>query len=122
MYESKDPLLLFNNGTLRNEINFKDMCPLKQKKQTVRVAFDQGWFMAVDNQTNEFVETGEWDMSQALAISGLYTTIPFHWEILKLFFTIHNIAPTWTDGKGQSVIYHQGNRTYSGIVGKVSIE
>ena len=119
-----DSLFIFCNGTLRDEMNFKDMCPLKKRQKSARIAFDQGMQIAVDNQTNELVETGWWwDMSLALKLSGGYNQIPFDWEILKLFFIVNNIAPTWIDCKGVDGggWYYEENGTWSGMVGKVCI-
>ena len=120
--EVEDPLFMFHNGTFhRNEMNFKDMCPVTQKEQIARVAFDQGMLVAVDNQTNELVETGGWDMSRSLVLSGGYSMIPWDWEILKLFFTVNNIVPTWIDCKGVDGggLYYKENGSWSGTVGKV---
>ena len=102
-------------------MNFKDMCPVKQKEQIVRVGFDQGWQVTVDNQTNEFVETGRWEMSKSLMRSGGESQIPWDWEILKLFFTVNNIVPTWVDCKGVDGggLYYKENGSWSGYVGKV---
>ena len=86
-----DPLFMFHDGTLRDEMNFKDMCPMKQKQKSARIAFDQGYGIVVDNQTNEMVETGWYDTSMALADSHLNSQIPRNWEILKLFFIVNNI-------------------------------
>ena len=94
------------------------MCPLKQKEKSARIAFDQGVYIGVKNQTNEMVETGYyWDMSWSLVDSHLFSNIPYDWEILKLFFILNNIVPTWIDCKGVDTLYYKDkNGTWSGCM------
>ena len=113
------PFSMFKNGTFkRNSYNFKDMCPLKQREQSAGIAFDQGRVMGVNNQTNELVETGYWDMSRSLVRSGGYTYIPLDWEIVKLFFTVNNIVPTYLDCWYDAAC---NNRSWEGPIGKVCL-
>ena len=115
------PFTMFNNGSFqRNTVNFHDICPVTQNRKSIRIAFDQGVLIAVNNQTNEMVETGErWDMSVSLVESGGRSVIPREWEIIKLFLWVNNIVPTWVDCKGVGTLYYKENKTWSGLVGKV---
>ena len=111
-------MFMFHNETLfRDKLNFKDMCPLTQKEQIARIAFNQGFGIVVDY--HEMSETGKQDMSWSLVRSGGNTKIPRDWEILKLFFTVNNIVPTWIDCTGVDTLYSKENGSWSGRIGKV---
>ena len=64
----------------------------KPEKQLVRIAFDPGWFIDVDDQTNELEE---WDISTSLIMSGSFPSISQSWEELKIFLDNYNIVPKW---------------------------
>ena len=77
----------------------------KPEKQLVRIAFDPGFYMSVDNQTNELRTSGSslngwaWDVSESSMVwSGTTTQIVFEWEILKTFFDNYNVVPKWILG------------------------
>ena len=116
-----DPFFLFNNGSQKNEMNFKDVCPIKQKPQFARITFNQGVNLLVDKETDEMVETGKWDVSNTLLRSGVHSMILRDWELLKLFFNVYNINPIWLPGnssKGDGLYDHQKGH-WSGPAGKV---
>ena len=115
-----DPLLLFNNGSVHTRVhsnlNFKNMCPLKQRERVARIAFDQGWYLQVNLRTNYLFE---WNIWWTLVNSGSRSKIPYYDEIYKLFFTIYHVAPIWTDNKGEYNKFHNVTKEWSGYVGKV---
>ena len=70
----------------------------KPQKQLVRIAFDPGWILGVNNKTNEMKTTGGWDVSESLVVSGTISQISLDWEILKIFFDNNNVVPKWILG------------------------
>ena len=70
----------------------------KPQKQLVRLAFDPGMYIVVNNQTNELKTTGYWDVSESLVWSGTISMIVYEWEIFKIFFDKNNVVPKWIVG------------------------
>ena len=97
---------IYHNGTVK-DVDTLDQMYMKKppQKQLVRLAFDPGFYIAVNNQTNELKTSGWssvnqmlWDQSQPLIWSGTASNFVFEWEILKIFFDNNNVVPKWILG------------------------
>ena len=97
---------IYHDGTVKDAQTLDQMYMKKPQKQLVRIAFDPGEIISIDNQTNEMVTSGwspknsrYWDVSKSsLVWSGAISYIPWTWEILKIFFDNYNIIPKWIVG------------------------
>ena len=95
-------MFMFHNGTLRDNLNFKRICGIKQKLHFTKIAFDQSYEMAVhiSEQTpwigSMYMEE-HWffKLSYSLMKGGHYTQIAWDWEIMKSFFIAYNSYPIW---------------------------
>lgn len=92
---------MFHNGTLHHNLRYKEICPLKEKEQVARISFMQSRKFLVYLRTMRvgqmaMEEINSLNMTLALWRSGIQSKISWDWEILKLFFISHNIAPVWT--------------------------
>ena len=91
-------MLMFHNGTVHRNQNFKIICPLKQKEKGSNLVYNRRSSAKFYSGTTTMVmeEYGLSDMNRALMKVGGYTKICFDWEIFKMFFLLHNIKATWT--------------------------
>ena len=86
---------IYHNGKVKDIDALDQMYMKKPQKQLVRIAFDPGFYLGVNNQTNEMVE---WDHSVSLVWSGTLSQIVWNWEIFKIFFDNYNVVPKWILG------------------------
>ena len=76
---------MFHNGSVQDNINFKQMCPITNRGgflfhlQTGSMVMEEYWFT----------------LRKALLGSGGTSMIPNYWEIYKLFFIVQNVSPIW---------------------------
>ena len=89
---------IYHDGTVKDVDTLDQMYMKKPQKQLVRLAFDPGWYLKIDNQTNEMVTSRWWDQSVSLVWSGTVSYIVYEWEIFKIFFDNYNIVPKWIFG------------------------
>ena len=90
---------IYHDGTVKDVDTLDQMYVKKPQKQLVRIAFDPGWILGVNNKTNEMKTTGGWDVSESsLVWSGTVSYFPWPWEILKIFLYINNVVPKWILG------------------------
>ena len=89
---------IYHTGTVKDVETLDQMYIKKPQKQLVRIAFDPGWQIGVNNQTNELATSGDWDVSESLVWSGTTSKIVFEWEILEIFFDNNNVVPKWIVG------------------------
>ena len=97
---------IYHSGKVKDVETLDQMYKKKPEKQLMRISFDQGFYLGVDNQTNEMkteglgvVNQAYWDVSRySLVKSGAITQIVWEWEILKIFFDNNNVVPQWTFG------------------------
>ena len=89
---------IYHDGTVKDVETLDQMYMKKPQKQLVRIAFDPGWQIGVNNQTNELATSGDWDVSESLVWSGTTSKIVFEWEILEIFFDNNNVVPKWIVG------------------------
>ena len=89
---------IYHDGTVKDVETLDQMYMKKPQKQLVRLAFDPGWYIGVNNQTNELKTTGYWDQSGSLVWSDTLSQIVQAWEILEIFFDNSNVVPKWILG------------------------
>ena len=58
-------------------------------------------------------------VSYAKYINGFDSEMPLEWEVLSMFFSIHNIEPNWLDCNGTWGWYDDELGGWTGCVGKV---
>ena len=93
-YES---LILFQNGSMKDSLNFKSICPLKQKEQHTRISYENGFTILVDKYTGDLQMEEYWSRSikTHLLMVGTVSDICSYWELYKLLFINLNINPIW---------------------------
>ena len=97
---------------LIDNTKFKDIC--QKQQQNVKIAYnnDPLWFV-VDNHGN-MVEY------PLFPVTGWLDKIPWDFEILKPFFEIYNITPTWVDCNFTWGLFDEETGHWTGAVGKVN--
>ena len=97
-----EPMIMFYNKSMKNNLNFKTICPLKQKEQTTRITrskkFRHGIELYLGSRELQMEEYRWRSIKIALLHVGEYSQICHHWEIYKLLFLMHNIHPVWING------------------------
>ena len=89
---------IYHDRTVKDVETLDQMYMKKPQKQLVRLAFDPGFYIGVNNQTNELKTTGYWDVLESLVWSGTLSQIAWDWEIFKIFFDKNNVDPKWIVG------------------------
>ena len=89
---------IYHDGTVKDVETLDQMYMKKPQKQLVRLAFDPGMYIVVNNQTNELKTTGYWDVLESLVWSGTLSQIVWEWEIFEIFFDNNNVVPKWIVG------------------------
>ena len=99
---------MFHNGSMRDNLNFKTICPFKQKEQTTRITYENGYYISIYNATGEMSmeEARVNSIRSSLQSVGKHSTVCWSWEIYKLLFLLHNIKPEWIE-VDMNVNYHQ---------------
>ena len=94
-----EPMIMFHNGSMKDNLNFKSICPLKQKEQTARISYENNYDIYVYQSINQLeMEGNRWgSIREALLGVGVYSQICHHWEIYKLLFLLHNVNPDWIE-------------------------
>ena len=91
---------MFNNGSIKDNLNFKTICPLKQREKTTKITYQnnlQNLYIYPSSGLLEMEEFRYSSISRALQKVGGYTSICASWEIYKLLFIIYNINPDWIE-------------------------
>ena len=89
-------IFMFNNGTIYGDLNFKAICPVRQKEQVARISFQQSWsFFVWPNGQMIMEDFWYFALSNSLIRASIYDRICMDWEILKLFFLTFNVSPYW---------------------------
>ena len=97
---------MFHNGSMKNNWNFKNICRLKQKMQTMKISLpnsqmaSQGLVLSrnpfVPSNSMEMEEHWQYSLRWALEKRvGRESMICHQWEIFKLLFILHNVKPLW---------------------------
>ena len=111
---------IYHDGTVKDVDTLDQMYMKKPQKQLARLAFDPGWFVTIDKQTNEMVEE---DISERLVRSATSTQIPATWEILKIFFDNNNVVPKWILGNYTDPYYDEESGEWTaGLITTVRYE
>ena len=105
---------IYHDGTVKDVETLDQMYMKKPQKQLARLAFDPGFYIGVNNQTNELKTSGwshfqgwYWDQSGSLVWSGTISMIVYEWEIFKIFFDKNNVVPKWIVGNYTDPYYDE---------------
>ena len=93
-------MMMFYNGSIKDNLNFKTICPLKQREQTARITYEhnfQGIYIYRSSGELLMEEYKADSIKRALQKVGGNTMICHYWEIYKLLFLLHNINPDWLE-------------------------
>ena len=107
---------IYHDGTVKDVETLDQMYMKKPQKQLVRVAFQPGFYIDVNSQTNEMKTTDYWDVSQPLRRSGTNSQIVWAWEILKIFFDNNNVVPKWIVGDYNTYFDAESGKLTSGLI------
>ena len=91
---------MFHNGSMKDNLNFKTLCPLKQKEQTTKISYDNDYRIHVYPDTAGELRMEEYSrtsIGSALKRVGEHSQVCSNWEIYKLLFLLHNIKPVWVE-------------------------
>ena len=90
---------MFPDGSVKDNLNFKTICRLKQKEQNTRITFQNGYDIAVYSGELLMEQWFEYSIKYALLRVGGYSRVCHLWEIYKLLFINLNINPDWIESK-----------------------
>ena len=102
-------VLISNEITYRS---YKEICGGEKKK--VNLGFIYEWFFKVEN--NKLVHIPRENYHH---IYGIFTLMPYAWELLSKFFSNHNIEPNWLDCNFTAGWYDDEQGGWTGCMGKV---
>ena len=88
--------------------SYKDVCG-GEKRRVYFGYFEYPNFLEVEN--NKLVEYP--------TSKKIFGYDPYIWEILKIFFSIHNIEPNWLNCNGVAGYYDEDLGGWTGCMGKV---
>ena len=91
---------MFHIGRIKENLNFKRICPLKQKEQNTRITYKNNYqYFHIYPETRKLrmEEWGRSSFKKALENVGGYSRISWHWEIYKLLIILQNINPIWIE-------------------------
>ena len=108
---------IYHDGTVKDVDTLDQMYMKKHQKQLVRIAFEPGWFLSIDQQTNKMFEM---DVVSSMTWSGTGTQIVWDWEILDIFFNNYNIVPKWIEGNYEEPYYSESGEWTHGLITTVS--
>ena len=91
------PMIMFSDGSIKDNINFKTVCPLKQTEQSTRIVYDRYEGIFVYPHTGKLMmeEFFSTRIGSSLQSVGVDSLIGHDWEIYKLLFIMHNVNPVW---------------------------
>ena len=90
---------MLHNGSLKDNISFKTICPLKQKEQSTIITYENNNGITIYHSSGELLMEEYWYYSINAALLGVdkYSRICHNWEIYKLLFILHNVNPVWKE-------------------------
>ena len=93
------PMIMFHNGSMKDNFNIKTICPLKQKQNYARITYENGYLLYIYPSTGKLSmeELGWKSIHRALQRVGRNSMICSDWEIYKLLFILHNVNPDWIE-------------------------
>ena len=90
---------MFQNGSIKDNLNFKTVCGLKEPEKHARITYENGKGIYVDPWIQElFMEQEESFYSIRRALMEMvrgFSMSCHYWEIYKLMIILHNIKPVW---------------------------
>ena len=108
-------MMLFENGTINGDIDYKDLC--QEGYKSVRIAYNnQPWWFEIDESTSTMIEYPHW-WSVVIASGQL----PWDYEILKSFFVNYKIKPKWINCNQNYGRFDVETGHWTGAVGQVKI-
>ena len=93
--------------------SYKEICSGEPKKVNLGFNNDRD-ILKVENKS--IVHTHR---NLKVGIHGLYTSMPYEWEILSKFFSMHNIEPNWLNCNYTWGWYDEDLGGWTGCMGKV---
>ena len=88
---------MFHNGSIKDNLNYRTICPLKQKQQNTRITYQANrglnihpWMGTLGMEEDRLTS-----IQRSLERVDKNTQICHHWEIYKLLFILHNVNPFW---------------------------
>ena len=92
-------MIMFHNGSMKDNLNFKAICPLKQKEQSTRISYENEYNGIYIYRSGELrmEEYFRGSISAALQSVGKVSQMCSYWEIYKLLFLLHNVKPVWME-------------------------
>ena len=99
-------MIMFYNGSIKDNLNFKTICRLKEKEKSARISYENGVDGIYVYPETGKLEMEEWDtelwhlgtsIKRALQHVGKNSQICHNWEIYKLLFILHNVSPIWIE-------------------------
>ena len=103
-------MIMFHNGSMKDNLNFKAICPLKQKEQSTRISYENDWGIYVYRSGEPMMEEHRfYSIKRALQNVGVFSQSCHNWEIYKLLFLLHNVKPVWMEVNitNDNVYYHK---------------
>ena len=93
--------------------SFKEICGGEPKKVNLGY-WGNDWWMRVEN--NSLVHIPR---TLKQYINGIFSRMPWDWEVLSKFFSIYNIEPNWLDCNYVVGDYDEELGGWTGCLGKV---
>ena len=93
----EEPMIMFHNGSMKDNLNFKTICPFKQKEQSTIITYDNSWGGVYIYRTGELMMEDYSSINEALLSVDRHSYICSYWEIYKLLFILHNVNPKWLE-------------------------
>ena len=89
---------MFHNGSMKDNLNFNNICSLKEKEKTTRISYQNSHGIYIYRDTTIAMEEVWWtSIKQALLHVGGFSRVCHPWEIYKLLFLLHNVKPDWVE-------------------------
>ena len=98
---------------ISKEISFKEICSGEPKKVNLGWNEEDNW-MYVENNALVPISRKPIDF-----IYGFNTFLAYNWEVLSMFFSIHNIEPNWLYCNQTWGWYDEDLGGWTGCMGKV---
>ena len=108
-------LMMYQNGTVGTNIRYQDVCT---DINIVNIAYGYSW-MVVNNSMVEWVTVGH-NSGHGDRV-GVFTSIPYPYEIFHPFFEKYNIIANWTDCNYTLGTYNNETGKYTGVIGQVNL-
>ena len=122
-------LMIFHDGSVNRNLKYKDVCPVAELESEpdyhhINIAYNQ------DPPYFEFNDESKAMTKYPLSntpsnlnfrLSKNHPTIPYSWEILKIFFDHNNIVPNWIDCNQNWGWFDHETGKWTGATGKVKL-